>query len=293
MVRRRCARITEKSWREPFFQEVGISMIETVKDTVRQLLETDEIKGFLGLAEKHGHVAPHLFQQGDSLDNMVLGDRKRPGDSRYPLNKYLINIHRAYPEEVFGVLVRGCDDRGLQTLYTWNQLDPKKVVTVGIACPQELAEACECAEPFPDTFVAGEKAEPVKNNSVAEVDALVLSEKFSYWMDEFVKCIKCYGCSNICPMCFCNDCSLKCDDLVKRGELPPEIPVFHHTRAMHMVGRCIDCGLCEEACPSNIPLRTLYKKVNSIMEEQFDFKTGVQRGKRSPLNTIEAVEGKE
>ena len=73
----------------------------------------------------------------------------------------------------------------------------------------------------------------------------------------------------------------------------PEIPVFHHTRAMHMVGRCIDCGLCEEACPSTIPLRTLYKKVNSIMDEKFDFKTGMQRGQRSPLNIIQPVEGKE
>jgi ferredoxin len=94
-----------------------------------------------------------------------------------------------------------------------------------------------------------------------------LGGALSFWMEEFVKCIKCYGCSNICPMCFCNECSLKCDDLVKRGELPPEIPVFHHTRAMHMVGRCIDCGLCEEACPSTIPLRTLYKKINGILED--------------------------
>ena len=56
-----------------------------------------------------------------------------------------------------------------------------------------------------------------------------------------------------------------------------------------MVGRCIDCGLCEEACPANIPLRTLYKKVNSIMDEKFDFVTGMRRGQRSPLNTIRTM----
>lgn len=266
-------------------------MIDSVKKRVRELLDSDEIKGFLGLAEKHGHVAPHLFQKDDDLGIMVLGDRKSAGDSRYPLNKYLINLYKAYPEEVFGVLVRGCDDRGLTTLYTWNQLSPNKIIPVGIACPQELADACECSQPYPDNFIAGEKAEPRHSQAVADVDDLMLTDRFSYWMDEFIKCIKCYGCSNICPMCFCNDCSLKCDDLVKRGEIPPEIPVFHHTRAMHMVGRCIDCGLCEEACPSTIPLRTLYKKVNSIMEDNFDFKTGMQRGQRSPLNKIDPVEG--
>ncbi len=189
--------------------------------------------------------------------------------------------------------MRGCDDRGLTTLYTWNQLNPNKVVTVGLACPQELADACECAQPFPKNIVAGVAAEGGESHSVAEVDSLILSDRFSYWMDEFVKCIKCYGCSNICPMCFCNDCSLKCDELIRKGELPPEIPVFHHTRAMHMVGRCVDCGLCEEACPAGIPLRTLYKKVNGIMSDNFDFKTGIKRGQRSPLNNLEPVEGNE
>lgn len=272
---------------------MGVSMIDKVKAKVNELLEADEIKGFLGLTEKNGHIAPHLFQKGDDLDPMVLGDREKAGDTRYPLNKYLINLYKAYPDEVFGVLVRGCDDRGLKALYTWNQLHPKKVVPVGITCPQELADACECPQPYPDEITAGETAQPGEMKTVAEVDNLVLTDRFSYWMSEFVKCIKCYGCSNVCPMCFCNDCSLKCDDLVKKGELPPEIPVFHHTRAMHMVGRCVDCGLCEESCPSGIPLRTLYKKVNSIMDDKFDFKTGIKRGQRSPLNTLEPVEDKE
>ncbi len=266
-------------------------MIDSIKNRVKKLLDSGEIKGFLGLAEKHGHVAPHLFQKGDDLDIMLLGDRRHPGDSRYPLSKYLINLSRAYPDEIFGILVRGCDDRALKTLYTWNQLTPNKVIPVGIACPQELADACGCSLPYPDEITAGEKVEPRISPKVADVDNLVLTERFDYWMSEFVKCIKCYGCSNICPMCFCNECSLKCDDLIKKGELPPEIPVFHHTRAMHMVGRCIDCGLCEEACPSGIPLRTLYKKVNSILDDKFDFTTGIRRGQRSPLNNLEPAQG--
>lgn len=262
-------------------------MIDAIKEKAKELLASGKVKGFLGLANKNGHIAPHMFFTADELEMLSLGDRKEAGDARYPLTKFLTNIAKAYPDDTFAVLVRGCDDRALTTLYTWNQLNPNKVVPVGLACPQELADACECARPYPAEIHAGEKAEPREFSSVAAIDALMLTDRFSYWMDEFVKCIKCYGCSNICPMCFCNDCSLKCDELIKNGELPPEIPVFHHTRAMHMVGRCIDCGLCEEACPSGIPLRTLYKKVNSIMDDKFDFTTGIKRGQRSPLNMIE------
>lgn len=262
-------------------------MIDAIKEKVRTLLDAGEIEGFLGLIKRNGHIAPHLFRKGEDLEAMSLGDHNSAGDARYPLNKYLIGIAKSHPEARLGVLVRGCDDRGLQTLYTWNQLNPEKVVPVGLACPQELADACECPQPYPAEITAGERARPGEAKSVAAIDALGTSERFSYWMNEFVKCIKCYGCSNVCPMCFCSECSLKCDDLVKGGELPPEIPVFHHTRAMHMVGRCVDCGLCEEACPSGIPLRTLYKKVASVMEEKFDFKTGYIKGQKSPLNTIE------
>jgi len=41
-----------------------------------------------------------------------------------------------------------------------------------------------------------------------------------------------------------------------------------------MAGRCIDCGLCEAACPMDIPLRLLYQKVNQIVMDLFDYETG-------------------
>lgn len=261
-------------------------MIETVKEKVKELLESGKIKGFLGLIARDGHIGPHLFTGDRDLDDLVVGDWKRPGDSRYPLNKLLIHLARSYPEDTFGVLVRGCDERGLKALFIWNQLDPDKVVSVGIACPQELAEACECLRPYPDEFVAGEKAEGCSSVSVANVDGLDLKGRFEHWMSEFSKCIKCYGCRDICPMCFCKECSLESDDLIRTGDIPPEIPIFHLTRAVHMAGRCIDCGLCNQACPADIPLRTLYKKVADIMDKEFNYRPGYTADRKSPLNVL-------
>ena len=260
-------------------------MIKNVKEKVKELLKSGKIKGFLGLCEKNGHIGPNLFLDENNLDNMVAGDWKQPGDARYPLNKLLIHIARSYPDDTFGILVRGCDQRGLKTLFIWNQLNPDKVVPVGIACPQELADACECREPFPEEFVAGEKAKGCDASSVADIDNLDLTARFAYWMEEFSKCVKCYGCRNICPMCFCKECSLETDELIHTGSIPPELPIFHLTRAVHMAGRCIDCGLCEEACPSDIPLRTLYKKVSDIMEKELDYRTGYM-DEKSPLNIL-------
>jgi formate dehydrogenase (coenzyme F420) beta subunit len=52
-----------------------------------------------------------------------------------------------------------------------------------------------------------------------------------------------------------------------------------------MAGRCVDCGLCEEACPADIPLRLLYRKVNEIVTELFDYRTGVSSG-QAPFQVL-------
>jgi len=262
-------------------------MSEKVRAKVKDLLDSGRIKGFLGLRQADGHLGPHLFTDGRELDALAVGDLKRPGDTRYPLNKQLLTLMRCDPDDSFGVLVRGCDERGLKTLITWNQVDPAKVVAVGIACPPELAAACECLKPYPDEFVDGGKVEGSTFASVATVDALDLHSRLTHWLHEFSKCVKCYGCRDICPMCFCKECSLEQEDLIHTGDLPPENPIFHLTRAVHMAGRCIDCGLCNEACPADIPLRTLYKKVADIIAQEFDYRPGyVEPGEKPPLNIL-------
>jgi ferredoxin len=261
-------------------------MIEEVKNRVKELLVSGRIKGFLGIRRRNGNMGPHLFCSGDDLNGLSLGDLNRPGDTRYPLNKFLTRIAARYPEETFGVLVRGCDERGINALFTWNQLKPEKVVMVGIACPEELADACECLKPYPEECTAGKKVREGVRRSVEKIESLEPKGRLDFWLKEFDRCIKCYGCRDVCPMCFCKECSLESADLIFTGEIPPENPVFHLTRAVHMAGRCVDCGLCEEACPADIPLRTLYKKVADIIDGEFGYRPGYKPFEKSPLNVL-------
>lgn len=260
-------------------------MIETVQAKVKELLESGQIQGFLGLMERNGHIGPHLFTTVDELDGLNLGDRDQPGDARYPLTKYLIKIAKAHPDQTFGILVRGCDERSLMTLYNWNQVNPEQVVPVGIACPEELARACECKQPYPDEPLAGDKAAGCSFDSVEKLDGLKRDERFDFWSEQYAKCIKCYGCRDVCPVCFCKECTLASEDLIQTGSFPTQTPLFHLVRAVHMAGRCIDCGLCEQACPVGIPLRTLYKKIYNIMDSEFDYQMGYSEEK-SPLNLL-------
>ncbi len=263
-------------------------MIEQVRDHVKTLLSEGKIAGFLGLKNQDGNILPYLYEKADDLENgLSLGDLEEPGDARYPIARIFMTVLSREPEKAFGVLLRGCDERALNELLRWNQISStEKIIRVGIACPQDLANAHECRKPFPDTFVAGEKAEPVPSARVEQVMAKDLSERLAYWMGEFDRCLKCYGCRNVCPVCFCNVCSLEDDKLIRTGDLPPENPMFHIIRAVHMAGRCIDCNLCTETCPSDIPLRTLYKKVAEIVKDEFGYVTGEAEGGKSPLNIL-------
>jgi len=264
-------------------------MIDKVKEHVKQLLDEGKITAFLGLRDRDGNIYPHLYESSEELDGgFSLGAGEGPGPSRYPLTSILLALVGNYSDATFGILVRGCDERALNELTRWNQTaaEAERIVKVGIACKQELADAHECRKPFPDEFVAGEKAEPVATARVEEVAALDLAARLDFWLGEFDRCVKCYGCRDVCPVCFCNVCTLEEDNLIRTGDLPPENPMFHLTRAVHMAGRCIDCNLCTEACPAEIPLRTLYKKVAQIVEDEFGYVTGETGGEKSPLNIL-------
>lgn len=264
-------------------------MIEKVREHVKALFEEGKIAAFLGLRDEAGNVVPHLYEAVKDLqEGFSIGADESVGPFRYPLAAILLALVANYPDKVFGVLVRGCDERAINELLRWNQLPgvAERVVKVGIACSKELAAAHECRKPFPDVYVAGEKTDPVPYESVGQIMSLEMDERLDYWLRQFDRCIKCYGCRDVCPVCFCNVCTLEEDVLIKTGDLPPENPMFHLTRAVHMAGRCIDCNLCTEACPAEIPLRTLYKKVAEIVLDEFGYVSGGQDGGKSPLNIL-------
>ncbi|OPY25816.1 MAG: Formate dehydrogenase subunit beta [Methanobacterium sp. PtaU1.Bin242] len=107
------------------------------------------------------------------------------------------------------------------------------------------------------------------------------------YMDEFSKCIKCYGCREACPLCFCTECSIESDSplWVTKGILPPS-PMFHWVRLIHIVDSCTNCGQCEEVCPVEIPLAKIYHKLNLQLEEVFGYSTGMNAEEKPPLSIV-------
>ncbi len=140
--------------------------------------------------------------------------------------------------------------------------------------------------------------------SVEEIEALPVEKRWEFWSEQFSRCIRCSACKNICPLCYCKECAVDSADIVitpqttskdkankmpwveKNSELPENI-FFHLTRMMHMAGRCINCGECERACPMNIPLGLLTKKIEKDAKELFGYEAGFDPEAKSLLSIFE------
>lgn len=80
-----------------------------------------------------------------------------------------------------------------------------------------------------------------------------------FWRQELSRCIKCFGCCDVCPVWIYDKTELEDPEWITPGEIPPAVPLFHIIRAYRVGDNCINCGMCEETCPMSIPLRTIHQ----------------------------------
>jgi formate dehydrogenase subunit beta len=260
----------------------GPDIIEEIRAHVAE--ELQNLDGIVALRRTTEGTAPYLFREGDDLSQLVL-------EPRYPLASVVSLLQKRYPEARFGIVARGCDTRALVEMAKRNQVDPDRLYLLGMACTAEEAEECYCSDPVPDienwpaAVVIGTPAEGGPPNPiVAEYEKMSLEERRVFWQQQFLKCIKCYGCRNICPECFCEACALEDPLWVERGVLGPPFPMYHLIRAMHMAGRCVACRQCELVCPSHIPLTVLYDLIRRDVGELVGYVPGADITAAPPLS---------
>lgn len=220
-------------------------------------------------------------------------------------------------KEKIGIVVKGCDSRGIVRLLEDNQIKRDRLYIIGVNCPgvkdplkamkahsgfvrngqaNEAADKCaHCIQPNPviyDEIIGEEQSPRVEGErfaQVKEIENLPVDERFRFFEEAFSKCIRCYACRQACVACNCRTCIF--DETrpqwVGRETKLSDNMMYHLVRAMHMAGRCIECGECERVCPVDIPLMAINRKlVKDVSELYGPYEAGMKyvEGQKPPLS---------
>ncbi|MEA1964136.1 MAG: 4Fe-4S dicluster domain-containing protein [Candidatus Aerophobetes bacterium] len=153
-------------------------------------------------------------------------------------------------------------------------------------------KTCKHRNPVISDILIGEEIEErTQVDEYAEVNEYEkksVDERWDYFNKEVNKCIRCYACRQACPMCYCEECFVdnSYPRWIGKGLDSSDLAVWHIIRAYHQAGRCVDCGSCERACPMEINLRFLTKKINKEVKNYFNFETGLDSATSPPLATF-------
>jgi formate dehydrogenase subunit beta len=130
------------------------------------------------------------------------------------------------------------------------------------------------------------RAKKWQEKDFASLREMSTEEKFDYWRGEFGRCIKCYGCRDACPICYCKDCILEADrGIVAPGEIPPDI-MFPMIRSVHVMDSCVNCGQCEDVCSMDLPLARLIFMLNRELGGIFKNEPGMDVNAPIPLKSV-------
>jgi formate dehydrogenase subunit beta len=253
--------------------------LPALREAIEKILP--EVDGVIGLKSgPTGIVAPHLFQKENPNELVYLAVWPKE-----PVPDTLKIIQKAHPEAKLAIVCRGCEERGIVEMFKHAQNNLENVTLIGLQCVHDEATFCRCAKPFTvhAKITVGERTEAVPDPLTEAFAAKSLAEKLAFWKEQYLHCIKCYGCRTVCPQCFCNICTLEDEKWVETGRLPmPNPSMYHLIRAMHMTAKCVACRECEEACPSGIPMAIQFRLIAQDVKVMFGYETGADIEQKPP-----------
>ena len=116
-------------------------------------------------------------------------------------------------------------------------------------------------------------------------------------------CMRCHNCMINCPICYCRECVFRSPTFEHTPDqylgwakdkgairMPANTVMFHLTRLNHMVISCIGCGMCDTACPNDIPVMSLFRTVGRNAQKMMEYVPGQSYDEPAPATTFQDTE---
>ncbi|ABB23973.1 4Fe-4S dicluster domain-containing protein [Pelodictyon luteolum] len=263
-----------------------MSIQEHYRSRAKELLSAGTVKMVIGYGagSTPDRRRPVFITSPDEADRLVLDTTCRTNLSGYLLREGLLS-----DQKQVAVFLTVDGIRSLNVLAAESQLDTSQVLVFGFGIEGDQARAIEGerAADFKSVIAAAKeqrKSQPA-DELQEKLEAMTPKERFSFWEGEFSRCIKCYACRQACPMCWCRRC-------VVDNNQPQWVNTSSHTlgnlewnllRAFHLAGRCVECGNCSRACPADIPLHLLNRRMADEVQASFDHYPGMDEAQEPVL----------
>jgi ferredoxin len=257
--------------------------MKELQGKAQALLESKTVQVVIGYAAgSDGHRARALFARTpEQAQQLIWDDRCRQNLATYLLKPEVRALGK------IALVARPATLRTLLQYAVENQLGDGAVLALAARDSQvvELATFAAIEEHLagqPRGLTADEQQE------LDRLSQMPVEQRWKFWSAELGRCIKCYACRAACPLCYCERCVVEVNQ-------PQWVPVasdplgnleWNVVRAMHLAGRCVDCGSCADACPENIRLDLLNRVLAQEAQTQFGAVPGSSTRKDYALATF-------
>jgi len=72
--------------------------------------------------------------------------------------------------------------------------------------------------------------------------------------------------------------------------MPSDNLIFHLTRMSHMATSCVGCGMCDSACPTGLPVSSLFASIGTELQEMFEYVPGRNPAEEPPVSVFKEDE---
>lgn len=257
---------------------------EILREKAKKLLAGNQVQVIIGYSDtRNGQTAPAFVTSPDDCDQLVFDERCFANLSRYLYKPEVQELGKA------AIVSKGCDNRAINVLIKEARIKRDDFYVIGVECTgMDKAVCLWCDQHLPvdyDDLIEAEthapKPEPLKD----PLEGMTQEQKWEYWQGEFSRCIKCYACRQVCPICHCVRCMAEKNQpqWIDSSPHPRGNLQWNLIRAFHLAGRCVECGECERACPMDIPLSSISRSMKELINDKFAFVPGMDSETPAPL----------